>query len=329
MMLPEVRNYLERVRCHLRLDPAIEREVVSELYTNFEEKIAELRLKGLSAKEATKAAIESFGRARVLSRLLYEACSKGSWGDAVLASLPHFLMAGLFAFGLWQHPILAPVVFICIIGVTLLGWRHGKSKWLYSWIGYALAPLLIGGYVSIPTVAQAGSFFFGRNEPFPNIGLFLLIAVLFLFFLWVIVRTTVHVVRRDWILASLMLVPLPILASWLFNIEQAGGLFRTGNAMLHQWDAPMALALAVLGATAAIFVRLRQRVLKVGAVMIIGSIALVVVAHNLWRGLNLLGLIVSFILMLGFLYAPTLLEKVVGHGEEQADTWWGTYQEQP
>lgn len=78
MISPEVRNYLDQVRYHLRLDPLTERQVISELYTHFEEKIAELRAKGVSEKDAAKSAIESFGRARVVARLMYEAYSKGS-----------------------------------------------------------------------------------------------------------------------------------------------------------------------------------------------------------------------------------------------------------
>lgn len=161
---------------------------------------------------------------------MYEAYSKGSWSDTMIASLPHLIIAGLFASHLWHHLLLAPIAFISIVCVTLFGWWHGKPNWLYSWVGYSLVPLLIGGYVSWPTLKQAASFLLWGHGSFPSIWVLLLICALFVFSLWIIIRTTIRVVKRDWILASLMLVPLPILGSGLFNIEQVGGLFQaTGS----------------------------------------------------------------------------------------------------
>ncbi len=77
-MLPEVRNYLDDVRSHLRLDPVTERQVISELYAYFQERIPELQGKGIPERDATREVIKSFGRARVVARLMYEAYSGGS-----------------------------------------------------------------------------------------------------------------------------------------------------------------------------------------------------------------------------------------------------------
>jgi len=324
-MLLEIRNYLDEVRSHLHLDPVTERQVIGELYTHFQEKVAELRQKGVSEKEAARAAIESFGRARVVARLMYEACSKGNWSDAMMASLPHLLLASLFASHLWRDLLMAPIIFIAIVCVTLFGWWHGKPNWLYSWIGYSLVPLLIGGYASWPTLHQAASFLFTREGSLPSGWSLLLVFALFAFSLWVIIMTTNRVIRRDWILASMMLVPLPILGSWLFNIEQFGGLFQGNAAALHQWDTTMALAFVVLAVTSATFILLRRRVLKVGAVIIVGSIALAMVGHNLWGGLGFFGLLGLFLLMLIFLFTPAFVESKIGHGEQRGDAWWSAY----
>lgn len=327
-MLSEVKDYLEQVRYHLRLDPSLERQVISELFVHFEEKIAEIRANGSSEKEATARAIEAFGRDRVVARQMYEAYGKGNWADAALAYLPHVIMAALFAFHLWHHVLLVPSVFAFIILVTLFGWWHGKPNWLYSWLTYSLVPLLVVIYASISTLEHAIFFLTGLENAFPNIWLFCLVCALFALFLWIIIRTTIRVVKRDWILASLMLVPIPILGSWFYNIEQAGGLFHDSGVILHQWDTPMALAFLVLGLMTATFIRLRQRILKVEAVIIIGSITLAMVGNNLWGGLSFLGLSLLFLFMLAFLFIPALIEKGVGHGEEKPDTWWSIYQEQ-
>ncbi len=321
-MLPEIRSYLEDVKSHLYLDPATERWIIRDLYSYFQEKIGELQETGLSEEDSAKVAIESCGRPRVIARRMYEAHSKGSWTEAAIASLPHLIIAGLFFAHLWHHYLLAPIAFASIVCVTLYGWWHGKPSWLYPWVGYSLAPLLIAGYVSRTTVVQTASFILWGNEPYPNILVLLLICALFVFSIWVIVRTTIRVARRDWVLASLMLVPLPVVGGWLLSLEQAGGLFQGSMTALHLSDIPMALALIALAVTSAVFIRLRQRVLKFGALLTIGSIAMAMVAHNLWGSQGFLGLLLTSFLLLLFLLSPALLEAKIGHGEQRGELWW-------
>lgn len=330
MMLPEVRDYLNNVRSHLFLDPQTERRVISELYSYFQEKIVELQGNGLSEEEATREAIRSFGRARVVATLMYEAYSKGSLTEAFLSALPHIIVSGLFISHLWYHPILLPMVFASLVGVTLFGWWHGKRNWLYSWIGYAWFPLLIGGYVARPALEQTAAFLLEGQGSLPSIWVLLLIALLFAFSVFIIVRTTIRVVKRDWILASLMIVPLPVLGSWLFNIEQAGGVFQENMAVLNQWDTSMALVLMILAVASAAFIRLRRRALKVGAIMTLGVIATTITGHILWGNWGLFGFVVASVLSLLFLLSPALIEARVGHGELKGETWWsGNWLERP
>lgn len=320
--LPEVRSYLDDVRSHLHLDPVTERRIVRELYTYFQERVEELRQTGLSESDATKAAIRSFGRARVVAQRMYEAHSKGSWREAAIATSPHLIIASLFALHLWRHPILAPTAFALIVCVTLYGWWHGKPNWLYPWIGYSLLPLLIGAYASAPTLGQAASFLLWGRGSFPSGWLLLLIFMLFSFSIWIIVSTTIGVVRRDWILASLMLVPLPVVGGWLVSLGQAGGLFQGNVEVLQQSDMRMMLALIALGVTSAAFIRFRQRVLKVGALVTVGTIALVMIGHNLWGDWGFLGPLLAALVLLVFVLSPALVEAKVGHGEEKGEVLW-------
>lgn len=320
-MLHEVRSYLDDVRLHLHLDPIREKRIISELSTYFEEKVAELQGKGVSERDAAREAVKSFGRARVVARLMYEAYSKGSWSEALLSSLPHLVVAGLFASHLWHHPVLAPLAFAGIVGITLFGWWHGKPNWLYSWVGYSLLPPLIVGYAFRPILEQTVSFLFRGQGSLPSIWVLLPICALFASSLWIIIRITIRVVRRDWILASLMLVPMPILASWLFNIEPVGGLFQSSGVASHQWDASMALILTVLAVASATFILLRQRILKTGALVTLGVIALTMAGHNLWGDLGFVGFLAAALLSLLFLLSPALLEDRIGHGEREEEVW--------
>lgn len=321
-MQTEIRDYLNEVKSHLHLDQDTEMQVMREMFGYFQEKTADLKASGLSDKEATRTAVQSCGRARVIARRMYEAYSRGSWMEAAMAFLPHVIIAMLFLSHLWKHPIVAPVAFAFIVGVTLYEWWHSKSSWLYPWVGYSLSLLLIIGYSSRHILVQASSSILWQDGTFPPVWKLMLITSMCLFAIWIIVRTTVRVAKRDWILASLMLVPLPIVAGWLLSLEQVGGLFTGNSSALHFSDISMGSALVTLGVTAAVFIRLRQRVLKVGALISIGTIAMAMIAHNLWGSQTFLGLLASSLFLLLLLLSPALLKAKVGHKEQQGDAWW-------
>ena len=69
---------------------------------------------------------------------------------------------------------------------------------------------------------------------------------------------------------------------------------------------------------------------KIGAVLIVGTLALAIVSHNLWGALGLFGLLGASLLSLLFLLSPALLEARIGHGEPKGDVWWsGGWVEHP
>lgn len=312
-MSPEILAYLEEVRLHLRLDPGTERRVIREFCSHLEERVSELRADGLGERQASRVAIESFGRPRAIAREMYEAHSKGTWGEAALAALPHLLLAAVFVTQLWSEPLLAAIALLSVPCVTLYGWWHGKPGWMYPWIGYSLLPLFIGGYASAPVLWQGFSFLTGGAGVFPDAWLLLIVVVFLGSSVWVVGSTAVRVVRRDWILASLMLVPLPVVGGWLVNTTLGRGAL---SAEAFQNSAvPLAVALFSLGVTSAVFIRLRQRVLKVGALIIVGFIATAAVGHDLWGEAVFAGLLISALVLLAVLLSPALVEARVGHGE--------------
>lgn len=317
----EILRYLEEVRSHLHLDPATELRTIRELHSYFEEKISELLEEGLSQEEATRVAIRSCGRPRVIALRMYEAYSQGNWIEAVLAFLPHFILAGLFWFHLWSQPLFMVAVFGFILAITLYGWWYGKPGWVYPWVSYSLLGLVIGGYILEGAVTQAVTSLISGQEQFNSIMVLLVALVLLVPCVWILVRISTSVVRRDWILASLMLVTVPVAVGWLWNMERFGGLFSGSAEGLHSLDVAMSLALSTLGVTSATFIRLRQRVLKVGALVVIGSIALSTVVHNIWGDKGLLSTLVASLLMFLVVLSPALLEARIGHGIK-GEAWW-------
>lgn len=318
-MQREVAAYLDDVRSHLHLDPRTERRVISELSTHFEEKVGDLREQGLTEEEAARAALSSFGEARSIARLLYEAHSRGSWTDALIGCQPHLIVAALFATHFWRMPVLLGAAFAAIVVIALLAWRNGSANWVYSWMGYAAVPLLLlASYLPLGPLSRTVSFLLngsGVPAPFWQLGL---LGVLDLLILWLIAVTAVAVARRDWLLLSLMLLPLPVVGLWLITVASSPGVVADAlpglEARFSQWDTSMGYLFALLGFTTALFVRLRQRALKVAAVIAVGIIGGALAARTLWGDLGLFRtLAVAFFLLL-FLIVPLLLRTMVGPG---------------
>jgi hypothetical protein len=320
-MLPEIRNYLNDIKSQLHLDPLTERQIISELYIYFTEKISELRDRGFSEMDAAREAIKACGRPRVIARLWYEACSKGSWTEACLGALPHIMIAVLFLSHLWNHLVIGPIVFLLIVMVTIFGWWRGKPCWLYSWIGYSLFPLIIAGFAYHDVFAQLISFVKTGEGPLPDGWIIAAVVLLLLLSIWITVHTIIKVIKRDWILASMMLVPIPVMTSWLYNIEQVGGLFQAQSAALYQWDISMGLLLLVLAANSIIFIRLRQRALKVMAIITMGAVGGMVVAFNFLHDWGFFGLLLALVVSLLILLSPAVIEARIGHGETKGDAW--------
>jgi hypothetical protein len=314
-MQPEVATYLEEVQSRLHLDPRTERRVISELTSHFDEKVIELRGQGVPEEAAARAALDSFGDARLIARLMYESYSRGSWTEALISCQPHLWVAALFATHVWRHPLLLGAAFAAIIVIALLGWRNGTPNWLYSWVGYAMAPLLIASYLCMDPVAQTVSWVLrGAGAPAPmwQLGVY---ALLYVFTTWLIASTAVTAARRDWILLSLMLLPLPVMGFWLVTVSQSVGVLANAlqslEARFSAWDGAMADFFLVLAVTTALFVRVRRRHVKVLAVVAVGVIASGVAARRLLVTIAPMQFIVVLACLAAFITVPLLIHGLV------------------
>ena len=319
-MQAEVESYLDEVKTHLHLDPHTERRVINELYSHFQEKVCDLEGEGMAEEEATAEALSSFGEARSIARLMYEAYSRGSWMEALISCQPHLIVAALFATHVWRSPVLLGAAFGAIVVITLLGWRNGVPNWLYSWVGYAVLPLLILSYMSFDPMTRTILFIVrGVGSPAPVWQLSVL-ALLYAFTIWLIASATVTVARRDWILVSLMLLPLPVLAIWVISVTQSEGFLLHAlqglETRFSRWDTAMANFFVALGVTTALFIRIRQRALKVAAVIAVGIIGGAAAARSIWGDLGLFQLIAVSVCLFLFLTIPFLLRAIFSHDQE-------------
>ncbi len=315
-MLSDLKQYLARVKSYSKLEPSDESEIVRELQTHFEDEITELCESGLSPDEATGVATKRFGAAESLGREIYEVYSKGTWSQALLAAAPHLMLAFTFAFHLWKESYWLVGVTLALLGMTIYAWRHGKPSWAYSWLGYFLVPLFAVSFLVVLAMGRfLSQFMLGDSMQWVVIVVYSPVA------LWLLGYILVYALRRDWLLASFMLLPFPVMIVWLFALEQDVGLAEYSRGAFQGGDQGVALTFLALGITAGAFIRLRQRLLKISVL----ALATLLILSMVWRftesGLNpVLAIFISFSLVT-FLLSPVLLQGKFAHRDSEVETW--------
>lgn len=315
-MLPKLKQYLAKVKSCSRLDPEAENEIVRELQSHFEDEIGELCQAGLSASEAADVATKRFGAPEALGRQIYEVYSKGTWSQAFLAAVPHFLLALTFVLHLWKNNFWLFATALLVIAVTLYAWRHGRPSWFYSWMGYSLLTLFIIVLLILIAVGQGLSrFMLGSGMQWVVMAAYIPVALCLLGY------AILCMVRKDWLLASFMLLPFPAILAWLFALQQGVGLAVYSKEGLPGGDHGVAITFLALGGAAGTFIRLRQRLLKTAVL----AVATLLILAMVWRfaGSDLnpaVCLFVSFCLIV-FLLSPWLLQSRVMHGRGEIEAW--------
>ncbi len=287
-------SYLDNLKDYLRVDPATESDVVRELDAHLEDKSQELRESGFSEEEATEAAVQFLGSPQLVARQMYEVYSQGNWRQALFAALPHFLIAALFALHYWHITAWPLAILVAVIGVVIYGWCHGKPAWLFPWLGYCLIPVLAVGtlLISLP-----GGWAWLAAAAYVPLALLVLVSV------------TKQTVKQDWLFASLMLLPIPIVLSWILALGIKDGLLRYE----HVYDTSpwIALSFAVLAVTAATFIRIRQRWAKAGVLLIPQILLLLIVASSGKYAVSFWAWLLLILLCLFLLVGPALLERKI------------------
>jgi len=295
-VVTELSHYLDSVRDNLRLDLSSEREVTSELETHIEDRLQELRQAGLSEEEAANTCVKLLGSAKLVARQIYEAHSQGTWRQALLASMPHLLFGLLFALNWWQGIGWLLVMLVLVLSVAVYGWWHGKPAWLFSWLGCSLLPVVVAGLLLL---------YLPKGWSWVAILLYIPLA------LWLLYRITVQTIKRDWLYSSLMLFPVPIILGWFLAVQLEGRFPEFSVERLHDLAPWIGLSFLALAISAAIFIRLRQRWLKVAVLFISGLLTLIMAACYAEGRLGLSTFLVLILVLLSLFLTPALLERKI------------------
>lgn len=309
-MLPEFREYLQEIKFHLRLEPKTTEHIIDELHSHIQDKYIDLRLNGLSEKEAANLAVQSFGRANEIAQLMYESFARGSWSDASMVAMPHLTVACLFALHLWRNLFISAAFALLVVIVSIIGLHKGRPNWVYSWLSYVLLFLIVIAYLTASTVrhwvvnpmeSRQGPWFL-----FLSSALFLLaLAGL----LWAIYR----VIKWDWILASFMMLPLPAAVCWMLALQPFGYLIKGASSAPLQIDSPVATTALILGTASLLFIRQRTREAKIVILLSAGTISLPLIAHKLWGSLGPLILVCFAFVAILLIFIPKRVETIIGH----------------
>jgi hypothetical protein len=320
-MLPtELKRYLDDIRTKLRLAPSSEKEIIGELYTHFEERVEELQEEGLSEEEAVKVVTQRFGPAKAIAGEMNQVHTKGNWAQAIVAALPHLLFALLFALHQWHNIAWLCGIFVSILCVVVYGWRRNKPTWLFPWLGYVLVPLLMVSFILLILLAQALPFL-----PMKNLALSWWVWIAALVYLpialWVFISIAVQTIKRDWLLVSLMALPLPAIAVWFLVVRQEGGSLGFSRESFQKLESSIALSFLALASVVMLFIRFTQRSLKVGALLTAGFAILAIVAFSSQASLSFFILVALVLISIALLLGPVLLEHKIGHGDYKTDDW--------
>jgi len=254
-MIDNTSHYLNRFKASLKIDQLIRDGVADELHGHLEDKVRELEEEGLSREEAYKVAIQSLGSPELVAQQVYETHAQGSWKDAVFSALPHFLVALLFTSYYWQSAIALSTTLILTVGIAIYGWQRGKPIWLFPWLGYYIMPVVVTGILLL-NLPQGWGW---------------IAALIYIpLALYALIHIMKQTARRDWLYASLMLAPMPVIFSWFLSIG-TGSEFLTSDVWMARLQAKapwIVISFFALAAGTIAFIRLKPRRYKIMSLLI-------------------------------------------------------------
>ena len=298
-------HYIDSVKYNLRLDSYKEQEFINELETHIEDELQELKATGLSEEEAANSCVRLLGSARLVAHRIYEAHSQGTWRQTLLAAIPHLLFGLLFLFNWWQN-ISWLLITLGLIAITVVyGWCHGKPTWLFPWLGYSLLPVVIASLSFLCL---------------PKVWSWLAIILYIPLASWLLYSVSVQTMKSDWLYSALMLMPLPAIIGWFLAIHFKGRFLEFSLQYLHDFAPWIGMSFLALALAVVMFMRFRQRWLKVAVLFLAGLITLTMVAFYAGGVLGLLTFLILTLVMLEIFLAPALLEGKIRYSGHRTST---------
>ena len=299
-----LQQYLASLKYNIRLDDSLEQETLKELSTHIDERVAELKETGLSQEDAENTCIKWLGSAKMVARQLYEAHSRGTWQQTLLATLPHLLFALTFTLHLWQATWWLLAALALTLAVAIFGWWRGKPVWLFPWLGYSMVPVVAGGILLL---------YLPQSLSWLAILLYVPLVI------WLFGSITIETIKRDWIYGSLMLFPVPIIIGWIMLLGVHHRLPELDTEQVADFTPWIGVSFLLLALTVALFVYLRRRWLKITVLAFSGTLTLTMVAFQADGRFSPTVFTLLILVLFGLFLSPALLERRIRHSPPALD----------
>ena len=237
----------------------------------------------------------------------YEVHSQGSWQHTLLAVLPHILLSLMFALGLWTAPVAVVLVMAIAVTISVFGWRRGRPRWTYPWLGYCLMVPIISWGLALSAVGHGAWSIVTRGSLPMAIPIYVASLVYFALSLWLVIRFVSRAARPDWLMASIGFLPLPFLAYWFFFFYSAG-VAQSVKRPMHEVDSSAAVVFLILAAATAFFFRIGRRLVRVALLLITAPSMTVLAWLSYQGGPGYMAVFAFSAVSLAVLFSPALFD---------------------
>lgn len=282
-MTPRIRGYLDQMGKQLHLYPQERQEILNEFEAHIEDRVNELIEGGLPRDAALNEALRALGKSDLVAGQLYEVHSRVSWYHTALATLPHLLLSLVFALHLWTAPVWVISMLVLALTITIIGWRKGRPRWTYPWLGYCLVTPIVSWGLAMSAVGY-GAWGVVANGALPlSIPIYAASFIYISFSVWIVIRIVRVIAKPDWLMGSLAVLPIPFLGFWFFYFYNGGDLLQSDVSVLKEVDTSVAIVFLIIGSATAAFFRISRRVARV-ALLAITAPSLIVLAWISYQG---------------------------------------------
>ena len=278
-----VGGYLSYLGRHLHLEPRQQEAILQELQAHIEDRAHEFVDAGVPPDDAETHVLNELGSLDAIADQFYEVHSRGSWYHTALAVLPHVLLALMFMLHLWTTPAWVVLMLVVCIVTSVVGWRKGRPRWTYPWLGYCLVAPIASWGLAMSAVGYGVWGIVARGALPLGIPIYVASFVYIAFSLWVVIRFVSKVARPDWVMASLAVLPMPFLAYWFFYFYGQREVVQSTSQPLQEVDSSAAVVFLILAAATAIFFRIGRRLVRV-ALLVITAPSMIILGWWSYQG---------------------------------------------
>ena len=305
-------KYLAALKERLGVSPPESREILEEFEAHLNDKASDLEAQGMDSEAARAMAVKHMGDPSDISRRMRLVYGYADWQDILLSTLPHLMIAGLFAFDLCCNYFIISTMLAFIGGVTWANWRYGNpSKWSYTWMGYAMAAPTLSLLVGFHAVAYGGwNLLTGRGLPTFDPTILLLIGCA-PFAMYFVLKCAHEMVKKDWLWLSFATLPLPIFGSWVLFFHSYDVFMGVRLQMLGERDVTHIASFVVLALMSVLYLKLGRRAFKMTLLLVIAGSLGMMTSVTMPAGFQLPNLAMISSAYVALFTAPILWKTVI------------------